>query len=138
MATTEHFYTGNGSTTTFAFTFPYLSNDAVKVELNNVLKTENTSGQTDNDYTINNTNVVFNSAPASGTNNINIYRDTDVESGAIIYGAGSSIKAADLNKNQKQLLHAIQELELVSPNSSGLVLSTGTKNDIKVNSAGNW
>ena len=70
MATTEHFYNGNGITTSFAFTFPYLSNNAVKVELDNVLKTENTSGQTDNDYTINNTNVVFNSAPASGTNNI--------------------------------------------------------------------
>ena len=66
MATTEHFYTGNGSTTTFAFTFPYLSNDAVKIELDNVLKTENSSGQTNNDYTISNTNIVFNSAPGSG------------------------------------------------------------------------
>ena len=59
MATTEHFYTGNGSTTTFAFTFPYLANTAVIVELDNVVKTENTSGQTDNDYTISNTNIVL-------------------------------------------------------------------------------
>ena len=66
MATTEHFYTGNGSTTTFAFTFPYLANTAIQVELDNVLKTENTSGQTNNDYTVSNTNIVFNTAPASG------------------------------------------------------------------------
>ena len=108
MATTEHFYTGNGSTTTFAFTFPYLSNDAVKVELNNVLKTENTSGQTDNDYTISNTNIVFNSAPSNGVN-VHIYRNTNVDSAQAIYAAGSSIRAADLNNNQTQLLYSTQE-----------------------------
>ncbi len=110
MATTEHFYTGNGSTTTFAFTFPYLSNDAVKVELNNVLKTENTSGQTDNDYTISNTNIVFNSAPGSGVN-VHIYRNTNVDSAQAVYAAGSSIRAADLNNNQTQVLYSTQEAQ---------------------------
>ena len=108
MATTEHFYTGNGSTTTFAFTFPYLSNNAVKVELNNVLKTENTSGQTNNDYTISNTNIVFNSAPGSGVN-VHIYRNTNVDSAQAVYAAGSSIRAADLNNNHTQLLYSAQE-----------------------------
>ena len=108
MATTEHFYTGNGSTTTFAFTFPYLSNNAVKVELNNVLKTENTSGQTDNDYTISNTNIVFNSAPSNGVN-VHIYRNTNVDSAQAVYAAGSSIRAADLNNNHTQLLYSAQE-----------------------------
>ena len=110
MATTEHFYTGNGSTTTFAFTFPYLSNDAVKVELNNVLKTENTSGQTNNDYTISNTNIVFNSAPSNGVN-VHIYRNTNVDSAQAVYAAGSSIRAADLNNNQTQLLYSTQEAQ---------------------------
>ena len=110
MATTEHFYTGNGSTTTFAFTFPYLSNDAVKVELNNVLKTENTSGQTDNDYTISNTNIVFNSAPSNGVN-VHIYRNTNVDSAQAVYAAGSSIRAADLNNNQTQVLYSTQEAQ---------------------------
>ncbi len=108
MATTEHFYTGNGSTTTFAFTFPYLSNADVEVELNNVLKTENTSGQTDNDYTISNTNIVFNSAPGNGVA-IHIYRTTNVDSAQAQYAAGSSIRAADLNNNQTQLLYSAQE-----------------------------
>ena len=108
MATTEHFYTGNNSTTSFAFTFPYLSNSDVKVELNNVVKTENSSGQTNNDYTINNTNIVFNSAPGTGVA-IHIYRTTNVDSAQAQYAAGSSIRAADLNNNQTQVLYSAQE-----------------------------
>ena len=64
MATTEHFYTGNNSTTTYAYTFPILQNSDLKVELDGVIKTESTSG-TNNDYSISGTNVVLNSAPAS-------------------------------------------------------------------------
>ena len=108
MATTEHFYTGNNSTTSFAFTFPYLSNSDVKVELDNVVKTENSSGQTNNDYTINNTNIVFNSAPGTGVA-IHIYRTTNVDTAQAQYAAGSSIRAADLNNNQTQLLYSAQE-----------------------------
>ena len=134
MATTQHFYNGTGSQDTFPFTFEYMKQSEIKVKVDSVLKTQLTH------YNIVNTDVVFTSGnlPPSGSNNVQIYRDTDVETGAVVYAAGSSVKAADLNKNQKQLLHAVQELELVSPNSSGLVLSTGTKNDIRVNSAGNW
>ena len=134
MATTQHFYDGTGNRTTFPFTFEFMKQSEIKVKVDSVLKTQLTH------YNIVNTDVVFTSGnlPPSGSNNVHIYRDTDVETGAVVYAAGSSVKAADLNKNQKQLLHAVQELELVSPNSSGLVLSTGTKNDIRVNSAGNW
>jgi len=108
MATTEHFYTGNGSTTSFAFTFPYLANSDVKVELDNDPKTENSSGQTNNDYTINNTNIVFNTAPGSGVN-VHIYRDTNVDTAQATYAAGSSIRAVDLNNNQTQVLYSSQE-----------------------------
>ena len=110
MATTEHFYTGNNSTTSFAFTFPYLANSDVKVELDNVLKTENSSGQTNNDYTINNTNIVFNSAPASSVV-IHIYRNTNVDTAQATYAAGSSIRAVDLNNNQTQVLYSTQEAQ---------------------------
>ena len=110
MATTEHFYTGNNSTTSFAFTFPYLANSDVKVELDNVLKTENSSGQTNNDYTISNTNIVFNSAPASSVV-IHIYRNTNVDTAQATYAAGSSIRAVDLNNNQTQVLYSTQEAQ---------------------------
>ena len=127
MATTEHFYTGNGSTTTFAFTFPYLSNADIEVELDNVLKTENTSGQTNNDYTVSNTNIVFNSAPGSGVA-IHIYRTTNVDSAQAQYAAGSSIRAADLNNNQTQLLYSAQE-------AAGQLIRQSDLKDSIVNSA---
>lgn len=107
MATTEQFYTGNGSTTTFGYTFPILQNSDLKVELDGVIKTENTSG-TNNDYSISGTNVVLNSAPANGVD-IHIYRLTDVDSAKAVFAAGSSIRAGDLNNNVDQSLYSDQE-----------------------------
>ena len=128
MATTEHFRNGGG--TTLPFTFPILANSDLKVEVYNAttgvwdLKTENTSGQTDNDYTISNTNVVFNSATPSGTGNVHIYRKTNVDSPAAVYAAGSSIRAVDLNDNQTQVLYSTQET------SNQLVRETDLKDSI--------
>ncbi len=107
MATTENFYTGNASTTSFGYSFPILQNSDLKVELDGVLKTENTSG-TNNDYSISGTNVVFNSAPGSSVD-IHIYRLTDVDSPKAVFAAGSSIRAGDLNNNVDQSLYADQE-----------------------------
>ena len=104
MATTEHFYTGNGSTTTYSFTFPYLKNSDVKVTLDSVLQTETTH------YTISNTNIVFGTAPGSNVD-IHIYRLTDVDTAQAVFAAGSSIRAADLNNNQTQNLYSAQEQE---------------------------
>ena len=136
MATTEHFYTGNNSTTSFAFTFPYLANVDVKVELDNVLKTENSSGQTNNDYTISNTNIVFNSAPGSGVN-VHIYRNTNVDTPQATYAAGSSIRAVDLNNNQTQVLYSTQEAQSQQIRTTdikdGAVNSTKIENNTIVN-----
>ena len=107
MATTEHFYTGNGSTTSYGFSFPILQNSDLKVALDGVTKTENTSG-TNNDYSISNTNVVFNSAPANGVD-IHIYRLTDVDTPKATFVSGSSIRAQDLNNNFDQLFYSDQE-----------------------------
>ena len=107
MATTEHFYTGNASTTSFGFTFPILQNSDLIVELDGVEKTENTSG-TNNDYSIVSTNVVMNSAPGSGVD-IHIYRKTNVDTPKAVFAAGSSIRAGDLNNIVDQALYANQE-----------------------------
>ena len=113
MATTEKFYTGNSSTTTFGFPFPILQNSDLIVEVNGVEKTENTSG-TNNDYSIVNTDVVFNVAPsgASGGNpadDIHIYRRTNVDTPKAVFAAGSAIRAADLNNIIDQSLYSNQE-----------------------------
>ena len=107
MATTEHFYTGDASTTSFGFTFPILQNSDLIVELDGVEKTENTSG-TNNDYSIVSTNVVLNSAPGSGVD-IHIYRRTNVDTPKAVFAAGSSIRAGDLNNIVDQALFANQE-----------------------------
>ena len=107
MATTEKFYTGNASTTSFGFPFPILQNSDLIVELDGVIKTENTSG-TNNDYSISNTNVVFNSAPGQDVD-IHIYRLTNVDTPKAVFAAGSAIRAGDLNNIVDQTLYANQE-----------------------------
>tara|TARA_A100001035_G_scaffold166847_1_gene132173 strand:+ start:279 stop:2645 length:2367 start_codon:yes stop_codon:yes gene_type:complete len=130
MATTEHFYTGNGSTTTYAYSFPILQNSDLKVELDNVLKTENTSG-TNNDYSISGTNVVFNSAPGSNVE-IHIYRLTDVDSPKAVFAAGSSIRASDLNNIVDQALYSAQEqVQTIKTND----LQTSTVTTVKIKDA---
>ena len=100
MATTEHFYTGNNSTTDYSFTFPYLLETDIKVTLDTIATTA---------YTLpNSTTIRFNSAPATGVD-IHIYRDTNVDTAKAVFAAGSSVRAADLNDNQDQVLYALQE-----------------------------
>jgi len=103
--TTEHFYSGNNSTTTFAYTFPYYQTSDIKVKVGGTLKTESTH------YNVTGTNIVFTggNVPPTGTNNIHIYRDTDVDTSKATFAAGSSIRATDLNNNNLQLLYHAQE-----------------------------
>ena len=119
MATTEHFYTGNNSTTDYSFTFPYLKTDDIKVSLDAVATTA---------YTLpNSTTVRFNTAPGTGVD-IHIYRDTDVDTAKAVFAAGSSVRAVDLNNNEDQALYSLQE------NQGQLVKTTDIK-DSAVNSA---
>lgn len=100
MATTENTFTGDGSTVTFSFTFPYLEETDVKASINGVVTTQ---------YSFANaTTLQFNTAPASGAA-VRIYRetaDTDLKS---TFFAGSSIRAEDLNDNGLQSLYLVQE-----------------------------
>ena len=102
--TTEHFYTGNGSTTTYAYTFPYYTTSDIKVTLDDVAKTESTH------YNVTGTNIVFTSGNIPGNNvRVHIYRETNVDTSKATFAAGSSIRATDLNNNETQLLYAAQE-----------------------------
>jgi hypothetical protein len=102
MAVTENFYTGNGSTTSYSFTFQYIDEDDIKVTLNGTLTTA---------YTLANaTTVLFNSAPANGVA-IRIYRDTNTDSLKSTFFAGSAIRAQDLNEDFLQNNYAVQEIQ---------------------------
>jgi len=105
MAITQVTYTGDGATTLYSFSFPYLENADVKVEVNDVLQTITTQ------YTFANaTTIQFVAAPTNGAA-IRIYRDTDIEDNKAEFYPGSSIRAQNLNDNFDQTLYAVQEIE---------------------------
>src|SRR5210317_1277757 len=101
MATTEQYYTGDGSTTNYTFPFEYITKDDVKVSLNDVDTSEYTYA--------NATTIQFNSAPADQTR-IRIYRYTNVDDLKATFSSGSSIRAKDLNDNFQQNNFAVEEI----------------------------
>ena len=109
MATTFVDYTGDGNATK-AFTFPSIQESDIKVEVDNVLKSSGTHYNITGYSTTGGGNVVFTSGniPASPAD-IRIFRETDVDTPKATYTAGASVKAADLNSNQEQILFGIQE-----------------------------
>ena len=112
MATTFVEYTGDGNATK-QFTFPSLQESDVKVRVDGVLKTTSTHYNITSYTTTGGGNVVFTSGniPSSPAN-IRIYRDTNVDTAKATYTAGSSVKAADLNNNNTQLLYRSQEEQI--------------------------
>jgi len=100
MAIVENLYTGNGSTTLYSFTFPYLNESDVKVTLNGSPTTAYVFASA--------TSLQFLSAPGAGVA-IRIYRETDDTELAATFFPGSSIRAADLNNDFDQLLYLGQE-----------------------------
>ena len=110
MAVTQNSYTGNGSTTNYSFTFPYLETTDVKVKLDGVDTTA---------YSFANaTTVQMNSAPANGAKII-IYRNTNNDTKPATFYAGSAIKSEDLNNNYDQILYSVQEIDNNSMSTLG-------------------
>src|SRR5210317_670747 len=98
----ENYFTGDGSTTSYVFTFEYIDEDDVKVSLDGSVTTA---------YSFANaTTILFNTAPASDVA-IRIYRDTNVDELKSTFFAGSSIRAQDLNQNFEQNNYAVQEIK---------------------------
>ena len=94
-------YTGNGSTTQFAITFPYIRKEHVKVFVNFV----------DTVYTyVNNTTVQLATAPASPLR-VEVRRITPLANVLVDYTDGSTLVAADLDTTALQNLYIEQELD---------------------------
>jgi len=106
--TTENIYTGDGSTTLFSFTFPYIEATDVKVSLDGVDITT---------YSLANaTTVETDTAPGSGVT-VRVYRQTDSSAAVAQFFPGSVIRAQDLNANFEQSLYVVQEAETIIGNS---------------------
>ena len=116
MAVTEQSYTGNGSLTTYSFTFPYLKSTDITVQVDAAVTTAWSLA--------NATTVQFNTAPANGAA-IKILRKTNVDNLTATFYAGSAIKSEDLNDNYTQNLYVTQEIGNRSFENTGLVKLTG-------------
>ena len=117
MATTQNTYTGNGSTTAYSFTFPYIETTDIKVSLDGVDTTA---------YTLSNaTTVTFNTAPTNGAA-IRIYRTTFSDNLKATFYPGSAIKSSDLNDNFTQNLYVTQESTTTADSASTVANAAST------------
>ena len=101
MAITQNLYEGDNSTTNYSFTFEYLKQTDIKVQLDADVTTAWSLA--------NATTVAFDSAPGTGVK-IKIYRETDTDTSPATFYAGSAIKSEDLNDNFTQNLYSNQEV----------------------------
>ena len=116
MAVTEQTYTGNGSTTNYSFTFPYLKSTDIQVQVDAAVTTAWSLA--------NATTVQFNTAPTSGAL-IKILRDTNVDNLTATFYAGSALKSEDLNDNFTQNLYVTQEIGNRSFENTGTTTMVG-------------
>lgn len=113
MATiTQNTYTGDGTTTTFVISFPYISVLDVKIQIDGVALSAS-------DYIFAATDVIeLTTAPEVGAY-IYIYRQTNVDTLPATFFPGSSIRAEDLNTDLTHVLYVSQEGQRQNDSSSG-------------------
>jgi hypothetical protein len=112
-------YTGNGSTTTYSITFPYITSSHVIVKIDNVVKTAGT------DYTFPTSSTIqFTVAPANGTS-ISISRSSSRSTRLVDYQDGATITESILDQDSNQLFYISQEAFDTADNA--LLLDTDNK-----------
>jgi hypothetical protein len=99
---TRNTYTGNGVTTDFTFSFPYLSQSHVLATINGVATTAFTF--------FSSSTLRFTTAPANGAAVV-IYRSTPNSALLADFTAGSAIREQDLELDLQQNLYTSQELK---------------------------
>ena len=99
---------GDGSRTVFTTSFdPQIKTTDVKVY---ILDSDGVYQPQTTGFTVSGNDITFDTAPATGTGNILITRETDVSDNTIPqFNPGSSIRGQDLDSNFQQLLYSAQE-----------------------------
>jgi hypothetical protein len=103
MAYTPAEYTGDGVTTEFTFSFPYLDKEEVIPFLDEEVSIIIT------DFTVSGQTVTFLSAPATDVA-ISIQRSTEIDDAKAVFQDPFTISTNDLNLDVNQLLYLAQEL----------------------------
>ena len=117
---------------TYTITFPSLSQAEVKVSVNGAELS--TSNYSISGYSTSGGGTVTITSTVNTGDTVRIFRDTDVTSAKATFSVGASIKANDLNKNNKQLRFKTEEKIDSSDISSGAV-STDAIRDLNVTTA---
>ena len=111
-------YTGNGSTTNYSITFPYIEQAHVIVTVDGVTKTLTTH------YTFSNSSTIsFGTAPAASTV-IKITRSSNRTTRLTDYQDGSTLTEATLDQDGNQTFYMAQEAIDITENTIGLSTST--------------
>lgn len=104
MAISYQTYTGNSSVTTFPISFDWIYASDVVVTVDGFTRVNGT------DYTIVNKNVVFTTAPSTGTV-VKVARSSNLASRNVDFVNGSRLDETDLDNSAKQLFYLIQEIK---------------------------
>ena len=126
MATTEEFK--NGGATSYSFSIEYIKASDIKVKVDGVAQTYTTNASpSSGQYKVVSTTLTLGATAASGTGNVHIFRETDLDTAAAVFAAGSSIRAADLN--------ACHDLVRLSSQEQNQTIRTADFGDGQVTSA---
>ena len=108
MATTEEFK--DGGSASYSFSIEYIKASDIKVKIDGAAQTYTTNASpSSGQYKVVSTTVTLGAAASGGTGNVHIYRETDLDTAAATFAAGSSIRAADLNACHDMVRLASQE-----------------------------
>jgi hypothetical protein len=124
-------YTGNGSQVLYTFTFPYITQNDISVDIRNDVTEVWQPAVAPYTWSFANaTTIEFATAPITPTkpnlSNIRIRRSTDVSPLIAQFNPGSAIRARDLNDNFEQLQLAIEE------NQCGVDVNVGNIDGVTV------
>ena len=110
-------YTGDGSTTQYSITFPFLDSTHVKAFVN---------GTQTSLFTLSSSTLTFNTAPANSAI-IRIERQTPTDARIVDFTDGSVLTESDLDKSADQNFYIAQEI--TDDSTSKLGLDTDDKYD---------
>jgi hypothetical protein len=126
MAYSYTAFTGNGSTTQYAVSFPYIRREHVAVTVAGVPST----------FTwVNNSLIQMDAAPANGAA-VRVYRTTPISAPLVDFADGATLVAADLDTNSRQSIYIQQELDDAQTDNLPNVIPNGNKGDITTSVGG--
>ena len=126
MAYSYTVFTGNGSTTQYAVSFPYIRREHIAVTVAGLAST----------FTwVNNSLIQMDAAPAAAAA-VRVYRTTPISAPLVDFADGSTLVAADLDTNSRQSIYIQQELNDAQVDNLADLIPNGDKGDITTSASG--